>query len=343
MSDSQPSSPVAAGALEKKSYLLAVIALVLGIAGSWLTFLIGWSQGSWETSEKLSAAVALRAAREEMESQFDSVVESSRSELSLAMQDIRDARRLVVGFVNGATNDAAVAASHAATARAMAESAETAARTKAQEVTDAIKALDGLKGKVDEVAALIATRLLQDPLKKQFLELAFASVDSRIKGAIQSVEAGIQGLQREVCPVGSVVAWPLPIVLDQNNEVAGAPGWSICDGRELASRKYVVLAQVLGETYGPATSGHVRLPDFRGCFLRGIGGESLGLGLKQPWATAFPDKSAESMYTSNGQGTAAPGDKIPVLSDPRHIGTDIKWASETRPVNYAVNWIIRIR
>lgn len=56
---------------------------------------------------------------------------------------------------------------------------------------------------------------------------------------------------------------------------AEAPlGWLLCDGGTFSSIAYPVLADYLGETFGPSFNGNITLPDLTGKFIRGSGKET---------------------------------------------------------------------
>lgn len=66
-------------------------------------------------------------------------------------------------------------------------------------------------------------------------------------------------------PVGTIVAWPVaknPEDMDK---------WLECNGQTVNATVYPELFALLG----------ARVPDFRGLFLRGVGGNSAGLGVTQ--------------------------------------------------------------
>lgn len=137
---------------------------------------------------------------------------------------------------------------------------------------------------------------------------------------------------------------------------AGVPKHCLaCDGSEISRATYSELFEVFGETYG-AGDGETtfNLPDFRGAFLRCIGGNAAELGIKQSDATAakglyltmqrvISDDRATlpavntgnnvMPFNANGQSldyknVTSIGSAPPALSS-----NDI----ETRPLNYAVN------
>ena len=172
--------------------------------------------------------------------------------------------------------------------------------------------------------------------------------------------------------MGSVLAWPCRI--DDDHPIPA--GWHLCDGSLLAADgDDDPLALAIGDTYALANvatpRGKIRLPDFRGFFLRGHGEAgaaaraSAPLGQQQVDATRLPNApfrtnvAGEHSHNSTDlHSTSARGDggatgfngwfhgnapsrflKPAGAHDHAIIGGD----SETRPVNYSVHWIIRVR
>lgn len=140
-------------------------------------------------------------------------------------------------------------------------------------------------------------------------------------------------------------------------------GWCPCDGRSLPKLGYPDLWAVLGETYGPgSTQDTFRIPDFRGYFLRGAGGAAGAIGT--PQADAIRNIAGKFSITATGVAlncspleqlgafaaqheagnitTGIPGGGV--MRGFRDIGFDasrmVPTASENRPVNYAVTYLI---
>jgi len=170
-----------------------------------------------------------------------------------------------------------------------------------------------------------------------------------------------------IAPVGAIVAWPSSASLP--------PGWSICDGRRVAFSG--PLWDVLKGSYGNGPEktpelSTIKLPDLRGFFLRGLGGErdhGRKVGEVQQSATAMP----RTAFTTGGGSDGAHSHEFTGFGHKTNKGDGggisfnghfIKWDggtadrflgpgshshrivggdSETRPVNIAVHWAIRIR
>lgn len=146
-------------------------------------------------------------------------------------------------------------------------------------------------------------------------------------------------------PVGSVVAWPV--------DSARLPeGWHVCDGAELSTEDYRELTKILDATYGRAGPLKVKLPDFRGYFLRGEGPGSEKLGERQQDALGRHSHTVAVFHkeTENGRGgywalTALGREVQDEAGHPRAFALESAAAGgdETRPKNHAVHWVIRIR
>ncbi len=179
------------------------------------------------------------------------------------------------------------------------------------------------------------------------LVLAFHSNAARAEDATSfnpltvSVEAqAISGV-----PVGTIIAWPV-----SNNPEGWAEGnWLECNGQSISPTVYPELFAVIGN----------RVPDLRGLFLRGQGGNSAALGAVQGdairnitgtfhadiamiqfagiWETgAFTDEGA--LYDGDGGGNANET-RLYRFDASRVVPT----ANENRPINRAVRYLIRAR
>lgn len=137
-----------------------------------------------------------------------------------------------------------------------------------------------------------------------------------------------------------------------------------CDGSEISRATYSELFEVFGETYG-AGDGETtfNLPDFRGAFLRCIGGNAAELGVEQGDAVRdvqgsivfrgggldnnLPDgicaTTSGAFFAQKAQMSTNTGSlqQIAVKTQQEikfavsHAGLPV--AAENRPINYAVN------
>ncbi len=142
-------------------------------------------------------------------------------------------------------------------------------------------------------------------------------------------------------PVGMVVAWPV------DGNPADAASWLECNGQSTVG--YPELAAVIG--------AHV--PDLRGRFLRGFGGNSAALGVTQGDAMRNFTGTLKNVFFSGG-GSVSGAFKFTDSSyisrfdldssggrdyGPASVsfGADIPSANEIRPINTAVRYLIRAR
>lgn len=185
--------------------------------------------------------------------------------------------------------------------------------------------------------------------------------------------------ERHDClPVGVVLAFAGLIApfdsapIDHQTNVE-AWGWMVCDGRELESGAYPELYAVLGCLYGGRDGQrYFCLPDYRGYFQRGVSTDNtdnaVDKGLEErccnPGSGSTGSKKGlgsvqegmvqkhEHQYKNYPGGGAAPGETGVVNpSTPQQpyttgLYTDENGVtklsgSETRPVNIAVNYIIK--
>lgn len=141
-------------------------------------------------------------------------------------------------------------------------------------------------------------------------------------------------------------------------------GWMLCDGRPLNAQSYPELYAVLGSLYGKIGSGaqlEFIIPNYRGLFLRGL---DAGAGMD-------PDADTRQDPTGNNDANVVGSIQCDALQDHTHTyditnpaaisqagsaaGTSVtskptsppevpaRTATETRPKNVAVNYIIKFR
>lgn len=127
-------------------------------------------------------------------------------------------------------------------------------------------------------------------------------------------------------------------------------GWLVCDGAVVERRRYPRLFRVIGETYGAGDgSTTFKLPDYRGIFLRGLGGpgtvdEGRHLGERQECAVQdhkhkFGNRNSNTLGNNHAVWLASneQTSNINFFETSETLGA----ATETRPVNLAVNYLIR--
>ena len=80
------------------------------------------------------------------------------------------------------------------------------------------------------------------------------------------------------------------------------------------------------------------MPDLRGLFLRGVGGNSAGLGVKQEDAFKAHSHRTPMAAKDEGGGFYSGGSIFSGYWDTEEVG-----GIETRPVNQAVRYLVRAR
>lgn len=130
-------------------------------------------------------------------------------------------------------------------------------------------------------------------------------------------------------------------------------GWMKCDGSSLLRADYEDLFKAISTLYGAADDYHFNLPDFRGRFLRGYGGNSASIGIAQgsavPNITAtframnFSASGAVSLSgpnTDNFSGGEQLHARVASFAASR-VSSVYQNVNEVRTDNYAVHWIIK--
>lgn len=170
-------------------------------------------------------------------------------------------------------------------------------------------------------------------------------------------------------PVGTIVAFG-----GSAGSVPESEGWMLCDGRELPVSQYPNLHAAIGLAWGGSGNGAVfRLPDFRGRFLRGANLSATGTARDPDAAAREPSgpggNTGNEVGTLQDSGVGAHHHGLAGLGDATGPGYAGEWmrffgykvpddtaavvtnyaaihpgeGRETRPINLAVNWIIRVR
>lgn len=148
-------------------------------------------------------------------------------------------------------------------------------------------------------------------------------------------------------------------------------GWLLCDGRTLSRRDYPRLFNAIGTHWGGTANDEFRLPDLRKRFLRGADSLQLRLGNYQGDATKMPNSPfvtgvenqkhthdfQDAHFAENNagnqhlQGNYGRHDNdngritTPQVTGPNkesHTHPITGGDDETRPMNAAVNYIIKI-
>lgn len=142
--------------------------------------------------------------------------------------------------------------------------------------------------------------------------------------------------------------------------------WLLCDGRTVSRTDYPVLFSIIGENFGAGDgSTTFNLPDYRGKFLRGLGGDSAddvyttqAEGLPNITGAAYGRAVVDGVFTAEGalyDNANYPGQQISDayietansnqgISFDASRSNEIYGASEhVTPINMAVNYFIKAR
>lgn len=135
------------------------------------------------------------------------------------------------------------------------------------------------------------------------------------------------------------------------------PGWLLCNGQAVSRTTYANLFNVIGVSFGRGDgSSTFNVPDYRGCFLRGLGGASAS-NMYTKQAMGAPDITGDVFRETNDLKSANGAFYVQGTTDWRSdyyhsSGVLVKFsaarsnsvygaANEIRPVNYAVNFFIK--
>lgn len=134
---------------------------------------------------------------------------------------------------------------------------------------------------------------------------------------------------------------PVGIILSFSGKIV-PKGFLICDGSKLLIEDYINLFNIIGSIYGNDGT-YFNLPDFSGCFLRGYNkGESGEFGVLQNHALqshthTYIAPNTQNMPRGDDRTNCVTYTLSPQTSTPNNCNV----ANETRPKNFAINFIIK--
>lgn len=168
---------------------------------------------------------------------------------------------------------------------------------------------------------------------------------------MSTVSVGIDeygALVKEAAEGGGV---PIGTILPYAGSTA-PEGTLVCNGAEVSRTTYAELFAAIGTTWGAGDEETTfNVPDLRGYFIRGVGGNSAELAVEQEDAIQNITGSIFYTYCNSGQVSGAFSSTI--LSE-GGVGGSSGWlvtyafdasrvvptADENRPINKAVNYVI---
>jgi microcystin-dependent protein len=155
-------------------------------------------------------------------------------------------------------------------------------------------------------------------------------------------------------PTGAIMPWA--------GDSAGlnAPaGWLICNGAVVSQATYAALYAVLGATWGSNAGGNFTLPDFRGCFLRGLD-SGKGYDVSRAYASYAVDRNQSHTHTAYDSGHqhaggypgantgSQAGGSVDACTGSTYTGVaganitvNAQGGADAAPKNYAVPYIIK--
>ena len=145
--------------------------------------------------------------------------------------------------------------------------------------------------------AITNTTLLLDVQNESRLNKVMsinASTPSTVKypnenAVVQYVSALIQQLQNQISASGVAIS---SIIASVSNSIPSGTGWLLCNGQTVSRATYSGLFAIIGTSFGAGNGTTTfKLPDYRGKFLRGLGGNS-GATVYTPQAEGLPNITA---------------------------------------------------
>lgn len=187
----------------------------------------------------------------------------------------------------------------------------------------------------------LAREDLSNVEKLSLMDKGIASSDAE-----NFTEIGIDNLRSIVLgnPAGTLVLAPLTEL----------EGFFICDGAEISRTQYAKLFAKIGTTFGEGDGiTTFNLPDYRGCFLRGLGGNAAA-----DFATLQSDaiRNITGSFQATSYGTNTSGAFSLASTGNSHpwdgsgglqrtydfsASSVVPTASENRPINHAINYFIK--
>lgn len=151
---------------------------------------------------------------------------------------------------------------------------------------------------------------------------------------------------QRLVPVGALIMGPV-------NTMAG---FLLCNGQAVSRTDYAALYNVIGTAFGFGDgSTTFNVPDYRGCFLRGLGGDSAAdmytkqaMGLPNITGNVISQEDSRTRVSGAFYRSGANSDRPSYASNGGLVSMDASRsnsvygaANEVRPVNFAINYFIK--
>ena len=132
--------------------------------------------------------------------------------------------------------------------------------------------------------------------------------------------------------------------------------WILCDGQELLRSEYSDLFELIGTGFGQGDGVTTfNVPDYRGKFLRGLGGNSAS-DIYTPQAESLPDHThpinvSDYGHPDGGADSSETGYKYwrelsngsPQHTEKASASNSLYSGLHVTPENYAINWFIKAK
>lgn len=138
-------------------------------------------------------------------------------------------------------------------------------------------------------------------------------------------------------PAGAIIPWA-------SNSGTIPTGYLLCDGAAVSRTTYSALFAAIGITYGVGNgSTTFNLPPFQGQFLRGYqSGVSAEIGVSQSSQNLSHKHYVDTLAYYGTKADTGPGSANQnAASGQTYYQTSLEGGTEARPVNYAVQFLIK--
>lgn len=166
-------------------------------------------------------------------------------------------------------------------------------------------------------------------------------------------------------PTPAEVASITPAGIIQMSPLSSLAGYLLCNGQAVSRTTYANLFAAIGTSFGQGDgSTTFNVPDYRGCFLRGLGGNSASdvytkqnSGVPNITGSAIPGGvGSQPIYIGNTSGSLYSTQRTNYMTrgenqgpGPTGLGFDASRSSnvyqngltEVRPTNFAINYFIK--
>lgn len=171
-----------------------------------------------------------------------------------------------------------------------------------------------------------------------------SAVEQAKTSAIQAIEDKTRVIEEYKLPIGSIIAMSSDYI---------PAGYLLCNGSAVNRQTYSLLFAKIGTTYGEGDGTNTfNLPDLRGKFVRGLGGNSDLLGKTQGDAIRNiqgevdichgDNNVTNGVFRDNGRKSRGrDGNEWYSYSVIFDASTVVPTANENRPLNMAMNYLIK--